>query len=144
MRIGMGAMLLLAGTDHFVNAELRYVPMIPDTLTGQALAFVWLTGATEIAGGLALMAPQALYERLSMPRLRQLVGWLLALQFGLMVAANVNVALKGAGIEGLPFGAWYYWLRPAFQPLIMWWALYASGAIDWPLRERRRAPISPT
>jgi len=106
------------------------------------LGLVWFTGATEILGGPALTAPQRLYDRLAIPRMRHLVGWLLALQFGLMVAANVNVALTGAGVEGLLFGPWYYWLRPAFQPLIMWWALYASGAVDWPLHERRSAKIS--
>ena len=106
-------------------------------LSGQALALVWLTGATEIAGGLALVGPQSLYERLGLPGLRPLVGWLLAVQFALMVIANVNVALTGGGVDGLGGGSWYFWLRPAFQPLIVWWALYASGAIDWPAGVRR-------
>lgn len=140
MRIGMGVTLLLAGADHFISGQVRYVPMMPQVLSAQALALVWLTGAAEIAGGLALMGPQTLYERLAVPGLRVLAGWFLAFQFALMVTANINVALTGAGVDGMPFGAWYFWLRPVFQPLIIWWALYAAGAIDWPRRRVQALP----
>ncbi|MBM3550077.1 MAG: hypothetical protein FJX54_24325 [Alphaproteobacteria bacterium] len=84
MRIDMGAMLLFGGPDHFLSAEFRYAPTIPDLLANDALALVWFTGATGIAGGLARMAPQTLYDRLVIPRLRHLAGWLLAPQYGLM------------------------------------------------------------
>lgn len=47
----------------------------------------------------------------------------------IVVMANVHVALEGATVDGLPFGAWYYWLRPFLQPLIVLWALYAAGVI---------------
>ena len=40
-----------------------------------------------------------------------------------------NVAMKGGGVDGLSFGQWYFWLRPAFQPLIIFWVLYAAGVM---------------
>jgi len=32
----------------------------------------------------------------------------------------------------LPSARWYYWLRLPFQPVAIWWALFAAGAIAWP------------
>ena len=32
-------------------------------------------------------------------------------------------------MDGLAFGQWYFWLRPAFQPLIILWVLYSAGVI---------------
>jgi len=43
--------------------------------------------------------------------------------------ANINVALKASSVQGLEFGAWYFWLRPFFQPIPMLWALFVSGVI---------------
>jgi hypothetical protein len=45
------------------------------------------------------------------------------------VVANIHVALEGSRVQGLEFGAWYYYLRPFFQPIFMLWALFVSGVI---------------
>lgn len=34
-------------------------------------------------------------------------------------------------VEGLPTAQWYYWVRLLFQPLVIWWALYAADVISW-------------
>ena len=33
-------------------------------------------------------------------------------------------------------GGWYHVPRLAFQPEIVWWALFAGQVIDWPFRKR--------
>src|SRR5690606_17497278 len=69
MRYGMGASFLFTGVDHFVNDTVRYVPMIPEALADHALAWVYLTGAAELAGAIALLIPVSAYRRLGLPNL---------------------------------------------------------------------------
>ncbi|MDH6590404.1 putative membrane protein [Variovorax sp. TBS-050B] len=132
MRWGMGLGFMFTGSDHFANAATRYVPMIPDTLAAHALGWVYLTGAAELAGGIGLLTPASLYRRLGWPNLQRQAGIWLAVMLVAVVAANINVALKGQSVEGLAFGAWYYWLRPLFQPVFVAWALFSVGV--WPRR----------
>ncbi len=87
----------------------------------------WFTGAAELAGAIGLLLPPGVYHRLGLPDLRRAAGIGLALLLSLVVVANVHVALTGATVDGLPFGTWYYWLRPFLQPVIIAWALYAAG-----------------
>ena len=52
---------------------------------------------------------------------------------------------KKEEVFALDFGAWYFWLRPAFQPLLVWWVLYAVGVVGAPGRARgpRPQPAAP-
>jgi uncharacterized membrane protein len=134
MRHGMALGLLFTGTDHFVHDTSRYVPMIPDLLAPLALPLVHVSGAAEIAGAIGLLVPASLYRRLGWPDLQRLAGGALALMFALLVVANINVALQGTQVEGLPFGRVYYALRPLLQPVFIAWALYSVGLLP-----RRRA-----
>ena len=68
--------------------------------------------------------------------LRYLAGILLAIYFVCVFPANIKNAIEGLSVEGLPAANWYYWARLLFQPLVIWWTLYSSAAIDWPLRQR--------
>jgi uncharacterized membrane protein len=42
----------------------------------------------------------------------------------------------------LPQAAWYYWARLPFQPLAIWWALFAAELIRWPFSHRAPATQS--
>jgi uncharacterized membrane protein len=137
MRHGLGLGLLFTGTDHFVSATSRYVPMVPDLLAPLALPLVHLTGAAEIAGALGLLVPLAVTRRLGWPDLQRPAGAALAALFAVMVAANVHVALTGTQVEGLPFGRTYYLLRPWLQPVFIAWALFCVGLLP-----RRRGPAA--
>lgn len=137
MRWGMGLSFLFTGVDHFASAATRYAPMIPDALAAYALPLVYLTGVAEVAGGLGLLMPVALYRRLGWPNLQEQAGIWLAVMLVCVVAANINVAFKGQTVQGLEFGAWYFWIRPLFQPVFIAWALYCVGV--WP----RRPPVEP-
>lgn len=138
MRIGAAAAFLFTGSDHFLNAQARYLPMMPAFFGALALPLVWFTGAAEIAGAVGLLVPLRIYERLGLPNLRYAAGVALAIMLAFLVIANINVALKGGGVSGLAFGDWYFRLRPLFQPFIIVCVLYASGAIC------RRPWIAPT
>lgn len=117
MRWGMAAALIFFGADHLATPE-RYLPMMPSVVPypGQV---VLLTGLCELAGAVGLLVP----------RTRRLAGIMLAVYFVCVFPANVKNALDGLSVDGLPSAAWYYWVRLAFQPLAIWWALRAAEVI---------------
>ena len=124
MRIAVAAALVLAGTDHWLNPE-RYLPMMPAWVPLH-LEVVLFTGAAEIAGAVGLLVP----------RLRRVAGFLLAAYFVAVFPANVHNALNGLAVDGLPQAQWYYWVRLAFQPLAIWWALFSAELICWPFHRK--------
>ena len=84
------------------------------------------TGIAEIAGAVGLMIPAT----------RKAAGWALALYALCVWPANFHHALANVAIGGETLSWWYHGPRLAAQPLIIWWALWASGATDWPFRRR--------
>jgi uncharacterized membrane protein len=124
MRIAMAAALFFVGADHWLNPQ-RYLPMMPPWVPFH-LEMVLFTGAAEVAGGLGLLVP----------RLRRLAGALLALYFVAVFPANIHNALNGLSVEGLPQAQWYYWVRLAFQPLAIWWALFSAELTRWPFNRQ--------
>lgn len=120
MAWGLAFGLLFAGIDHLRMPE-RYRAMLPRAVPwpGFVIAF---TGLCEIAGAVGLLLPPT----------RPLAGWMLALYFVCVFPANIRNAVEGLAVDGLPGARWYYWARLPFQPLIIWWALFASGATRWP------------
>ena len=129
MRHGMALALLFTGTDHFVNDELRYLPMMPAVFGATALPLVWLSGAAEIAGAIGLAMPLRWWPRLGLPKLRRPAGVALAVMFAVLVIANINMAIEGANVHGLEFGRTYLIIRPFLQPLFILWALFAAGVV---------------
>lgn len=85
------------------------------------------TGWAEIAGAVGLLIPAT----------RRAAGWALALYALCVWPANFHHALADVPIGGATLGWWYHGPRLAAQPLIIWWALWASGAVDWPFGKRR-------
>lgn len=116
------AFYALAGAGHlyFTEAMVRIVPVwVP-----QPRVVVLATGICELAGAMAL----------ALPRWRKPAGWALAAYALCVWPANVQHAIIDLSHgTGLPIG--YHAPRLALQPLIIWWALWASGAV--PLRRAR-------
>jgi len=69
-------------------------------------------------------------------RLRTAAGAMLALYAVCVFPANLKHAFYDVQIPGLPATWWYHAPRLALQPVIVWWALYCSGVIDWPMARR--------
>ena len=87
-------------------------------------AVIQVTGICEIVGAAGLLVP----------RLRQAAGIGLALYTVCVFPANIKHAVDHVVIGGATLGWWYHGPRLAFQPVIVWWALWASNAIAWPFR----------
>ncbi|AYJ88111.1 hypothetical protein D3Y57_17995 [Sphingomonas paeninsulae] len=88
---------------------------------------ILITGLCEILGAIALMTK----------RLRYLAGIMLAAYAVCVFPANIKHALEGIAIGHTKLGWWYHGPRLLFQPVIIWWALFAGGITDWPLRTRK-------
>ena len=84
------------------------------------------TGVAELLGAAGLL----------IPRLRQAAGWGLALYALCVWPANFHHAFANVAIGGETLSWWYHGPRLALQPVIIWWALWAGGATDWPFRRR--------
>jgi uncharacterized membrane protein len=85
---------------------------------------VLFTGLCEIAGGIALL----------IPRLRRLAGLMLALYAICVFPANIKHAMADVHLPPVPDSWWYHGPRLLFQPVLVWWALFCVGLIDWPLK----------
>jgi uncharacterized membrane protein len=72
--------------------------------------------------------------------LRRWAGIALAVYAVCVWPANFKHAFGGIDIPHLSSSWWYHAPRLALQPVIVWWALFCAGVIDWPLswfRSRR-------
>jgi uncharacterized membrane protein len=128
MRWIMAAFYLLAGILHIARPE-KFLPIVPGWVPFPALT-IWLTGLCEIAGSVALLMPRP-------PWLRRLAGIMLALYAVAVFPANLKHAFEGIDLPPVPDTWWYHAPRLAFQPVLVWWALFCAGTIDWPLRAKR-------
>ena len=110
---GVAGMAHLIVTDTMVRIVPEWVPF--------PRVIVILTGVCELAGAIGLATP----------RWRRAAGWGLAAYALCVWPANIKHAIVdlSAG-TGLPI--WYHAPRLALQPLIVWWALWGSGAVRRP------------
>ena len=58
---------------------------------------------------------------------------MLALYAACVFPTNVKHALDGISLPPVPDSWWYHAPRLAFQPILVWWALFCAGVIDWPV-----------
>jgi uncharacterized membrane protein len=116
---------LIAGIAHvaapggFMKITPGWVPMPHEVVIA--------TGICEILGAFAL---------LFVPTLRRAAGIALAAYALCVFPANINHALNNIALGGTTLSWWYHGPRLALQPIIIWWALWASAVTDWPFRRR--------
>ena len=120
MRWIMAAFYCVAGVLHLTAAD-GFLAIVPGWVPFPR-EVVLLTGLCEIAGACALLTA----------RWRRLAGIMLALYAVCVFPANIKHAFEGVSVGGLPTTWWYHAPRLALQPVIVWWALFASGVVDWP------------
>ncbi len=124
MRWLMAAFYLTAGIAH-LRAPDAFLPIVPSWVPAPR-EVVLLTGVAELVGAIGLLVP----------RLRRAAGIGLALYALCVWPANFRHALEGIDIPSLPTSWWYHGPRLALQPVLIWWALYVGGVIDWPWRRK--------
>ena len=124
MRWLMATFYLGAGLLH-LRAPDAFLPIVPAWVPEPRLVVI-ATGVAEILGAVGLLVP----------RLRRAAGIGLALYALCVFPANIKHAIEGITMAGLPSSLWYHAPRLALQPVLIWWALYVGGVIDWPWRRR--------
>jgi uncharacterized membrane protein len=120
-RIGVVLAAILyvgAGTLHFIKTD-TYLRIMPPYVPWH-LFMVRFSGACEILGGLGLLLPQT----------RRAAAWGLVALLIAVFPANIymmsNPLESGAG--SIP--PVVLWARLALQPLLIWWVLWCTKAID--------------
>ncbi len=126
LALGLAAVYAPFGVLH-MRAPQAFSPIMPPFVP-HPRAVVVLTGACEVAGAVELL----------IPRVRKAAGVGLALYAVCVFPANLYHALAHKHVPPLPDSWWYHAPRLLFQPVFVWWALFAGGIIHWPWR--RNAP----
>lgn len=101
-----------------VLAPDRFLPIMPPSVPLKRQVVI-ATGVAEIFGGLGLL----------LPRTRRAAAVGLALYAVGVYPANVYHAFARKRVPPLPDSWWYHGPRLAFQPVFVWWALFAGGLV---------------
>ena len=119
---GAAGVIHLTKPGPFAAITPSWVPH-PETV-------VALTGVAELLGAIGLLQPV-------WPPLRRAAGWGLALYALCVWPANYHHMQLDMARPDHGLGLGYHIPRLLAQPLIIWWALWASGAVK--VRRRPRA-----
>ncbi len=125
-RCVLAAAFLAAGVAH-LRSPAGFLAITPSWVPAPALVIA-VTGICELAGGLGLLTS----------RFRWWAGVMLAVYAVCVFPANIHHALAHVAIGGATLDWRYHAPRLLFQPVIVWWALYAGGVIDWPFMQKGR------
>ena len=125
LRVILAAGYFGVGLVHLTRPD-AFLPIMPDWVP-QPRNVVLFTGACELAGATALMTR----------RFRWWAGIMLALYAVCVFPANLKHAIEDVNVPPIPSSWWYHAPRLLFQPVFVWWALFAGGVIDWPLGRAR-------
>jgi uncharacterized membrane protein len=122
----LGAALVFAGVGHLTFARQSFVAQVPQWLPLPVDFVVLASGIVEILLGLSLIV---------LARYRVVVGWVVAGFFVAVFPGNIEQFIRGTDAFGLDSDAARA-IRLVFQPVLVVWALWSTGAWRaW--RERR-------
>jgi uncharacterized membrane protein len=129
-RTGLRWLLVLvyvaAGVAHLLRPAF-FLAITPPWVPAPALVIA-VTGVCEILGAVGLL----------LPRWRWWAGVMLAAYAVAVFPANLHHAFGGVE-AGVALGASYHLPRLLFQPVFVWWALFAGGVVDWPWKSTVRS-----
>lgn len=114
----LGLALLFAGIGHLTFARAEFLAQVPRWLPLPGDFVVLASGVVEIALGGALLL---------LARQRVIVGWIVAAFFVAIFPGNVNQYVHGISAFGLDTDRQRL-VRLFFQPLLVAWALWCTGA----------------
>ena len=131
-RLVLGAILLIAGIGHFLSAQ-EFLAQVPPWMPAPE-AVVAISGVIELVLGFALIAAPS--------RWQPIVGLVVAAFFIVIFPGNIWQFIEGRAAFGLDSDAARF-IRLLFQPVLVVWALWATGA--WTalrdrMRQRHQAP----
>ena len=117
-RILLGAFLVFTGVNHLTVARVEFLAQVPPWVPLDGDLVVVLSGIAEIALGLGLVF---------LARQRVLVGLATAVFFVLIFPGNISQYVNQIDAFGLNTDQARF-IRLFFQPLLVIWALWATGA----------------
>ena len=117
-RLLLGAALLVAGTAHLRWARMEFQAQVPRWVPLPTDLVVVASGLVELALGGALIA---------LGRYRAAVGWIVAAFFVAIFPGNIAQYVNRVDAFGLNSDQARA-IRLVFQPLLVAWALWATGA----------------
>lgn len=127
-RLAMALLLCFTGVSHFFLTE-GMASMLPEFVPFRE-ALVYLTGAAEIALGIAMAVPARFVATL--PDWRRRVGFVAALFIAALTPANIYAALQSVDFGGHSAGPAYLWFRIPLQLLFLLWIYFAFIRADAP------------
>ena len=118
-RVLLALFMTYAGFSHLIFNRIEFQAQVPDWLPLSKDLVVILSGIVEMALGLAL---------LFWKKQRATIGWALAIFFVLVFPGNVAQYLDGKDAFGALDSDRARLIRLFFQPVLIAWALWSSGA----------------
>ena len=119
-RLALGLALTFAGTSHLGAARETFRAQVPTWLPLDADFVVIASGVVEIALGLWLLSGFK----------SPIAGTITALFFIAIFPGNISQWVTQTDAFGLNTDEARL-IRLFFQPLLVIWALYSTGAVDW-------------
>ena len=114
----LGAALAYAGTTHLTTSRQEFQAQVPNWVPFSADFVVIASGIVEIALGLSL---------LFLWKYRTQLGWITAAFFIAIFPGNISQYVNGIDAFGLDSDRARA-IRLLFQPLLVIWALWSTGA----------------
>lgn len=114
----LGAALIYAGISHLTTNRFEFQAQVPALFASQADFVVLASGVVEIMLGLALVF---------LWRYRAQIGLATAIFFIAVLPGNISQYLNGVDAFGLDSDRARA-IRLLFQPLLVAWALWSTGA----------------
>lgn len=123
LRYLLAAFYFAAGILH-LKSPAGFLAITPDWVPYPEQV-VALTGIAEIGGAIGLLTTG----------FRRSAGIGLAIYALCVWPANFNHAINDIVVGGLDLDWWYHGPRLAFQPILIWLALWVGEVIDFPIRK---------
>ena len=117
-RVVLGAILVSAGVGHLGSNRVQFQAQVPSLLKEHADFVVLASGVVEIALGLGLIF---------LWRFHVQIGWATAIFFVAIFWGNISQYINGVDAFGLNSDRARA-IRLVFQPLLVAWALWSTGA----------------
>ena len=118
LQITLGAALTYAGITHLTTSRTEFQAQVPTILQSQADFVVIASGVVEILLGLSLIL---------LIKYRTYIGWITAAFFIAIFPGNISQYINGTDAFGLNTDQARA-IRLLFQPLLVLWALWSTGA----------------
>jgi uncharacterized membrane protein len=118
VRTVLGAALTYAGITHLTSSRQEFQAQVPTILQSQADFVVIASGVVEILLGLSLIL---------LIKYRTYIGWITAAFFIAIFPGNISQYINGTDAFGLNTDQARA-IRLLFQPLLVIWALWSTGA----------------